>query len=152
MIYFCIGVRCTLYLSLFSVSGWKAELRKVLRHFHPHVCVKMHGRQVDSGEHRKMIKKKQSGRVGPHCLSGGIWSVVRTQCGTTCLYTNVSCAWRTLKGPCGQWTRWNSTREGRSGVRRARWPSQSSGTSTRPAILRFFPFVHCVFCDFYIFF
>lgn len=78
-----------------------------------------------------------------------IWRcfVVRTLCATTSLFTNVSCAWRTLRGPCGLWTRWSSTRGGLSGALRARWLNQSSGTSSRPAI-KTFPFVHCVFCDF----
>lgn len=41
----------------------------------------------------------------------------RTQCDTTCHSTSVSCAWRMLREPCGQWTRWNFTKDGRSGAR-----------------------------------
>lgn len=87
-------------------------------------------------------------KARPHILLGAIWFVVRMQCATTCLCTNVSCAWRMLRGPSGRWTRWSSTRGAPSDAHRAPWPSQSSGTSPRPAIKIFFPFVHCVFRDF----
>lgn len=75
-----------------------------------------------------------------------IWRcfVVRTLCATTCLFTNVSCAWRTLRGPYGPWTRWSSTRGGPSGALRARWLNQSSGTSSRPAIKTFSICTLCV--------
>lgn len=95
-------------------------------------------------------KKRLPNRYSSHCLFGGVWFVVRTQCGTTCLFTNVSCVWRTLKGPYGQWTRWSSTRGDRRGAHRVLWPNQSSGTSTlAPHLNLFFIFVYCVFCDFY---
>lgn len=58
--------------------------------------------------------------LSSHCLLGAVWFVVRTLYGTTCLSTNVSCAWKTLKGPYGLWTRWSSTSEGRSAAHPAR--------------------------------
>jgi len=81
---------------------------------------------------------------------GCVWFVVRTQFATTCPSTNVSCAWRTWKGPCGPSTRWNSTKGGHSGAPRGRWASQSSGTSLDFAPLRV---VHlCTFVCFVVFY
>lgn len=110
---------------------------------------------VRYGKVRERAHSQGSSRVQEHSikmiadscqLALFIWRcfVVRTQCATTSLCTNVSCAWRTLRGPYGPWTRWSSTRGGLNGALRARWHNQSSGTSSRPAIKTFSICTLCV--------
>lgn len=51
----------------------------------------------------------------------------------------------------GQWTRWNSTSADLRGALRGHWPHLSLGTSV-PDRLSTISIVHCVSCDFYLYF
>lgn len=48
----------------------------------------------------------------------------RMRCGTTYLFTNVSCVWKTLRGPYGLWTKLSFTNVAHSAVSAGMSPRQ----------------------------